>query len=150
MKKTSKKTKYITAVVLFVLLSICNVIFSAMLHNLLSKNPEWMHLAGFSYSLHVVMEIKGARLIFLAIEVFIILGLVAAQITRVTEYKSELVKITDDIYIPKRAGENQYGSARFYTEAELSKVFTEIRINKSDELICQLMEHGYDDLEFMQ
>ena len=33
---------------------------------------------------------------------------------------------------------------------QLDTVFTEIKINKQDSYIQELMKHGYDDLEFMK
>ncbi len=78
------------------------------------------------------------------------LGLIAAQLSRTSTYKSDMVKISKNIEIPQRAGQNQYGSARFYRDDELDTVFTEIKINKQDSYIQELMKHGYDDLEFMK
>lgn len=148
--RKNKITKYITAVVVFILLSLCNVYFSVMLHKIFAKDATWMHFDSFFASLDMIMDIKGARLMFLTMELFIILALIAAQITRVSTYKSDLVKVTDDIYIPQKVGENQYGSARFYTKEELNNVFTVVRINKNSSSVSKLMAQGYDDLEFMK
>lgn len=148
MKK--KKTKYITAALVFVLLSICNIFISVMLHKIFSKTPGWMQFEPLIASVQTVIHIKGARLIFLAIETFIVLGIIAAQLTRATAYRSDLVKVTDDIYIPQGVGENQYGCARFYTKDEINKVFTVVKISKADPAIQKLIAHGYDDLDFIK
>ena len=108
-----KKTKYITAAIVFVLLSLCNIFVSAILHKMLIKDNQWLT-------------------------------------SRTSTYKSDMVKISKNIEIPQRAGQNQYGSARFYRDDELDTVFTEIKINKQDSYIKELMKHGYDDLEFMK
>lgn len=148
--RKNKITKYITAIVVFSLLSVCNVYFSVMLHKIFAKDAGWMRFDTFLVSLNMLLNIKGAGLIFLTMELFIILGLIASQITRVSTYKADLVKVTDDIYIPQKVGENQYGSARFYSNEEINKVFTVVRINKTAPDISKLMAHGYDDLEFMK
>ena len=79
-----------------------------------------MHHSLKRASLYLV--IWGARSIFLAFEVFIVLGLIAAQLSRTSTYKSDMVKISKNIEIPQRAGQNQYGSARFYRDDELDTV----------------------------
>lgn len=146
MKSNNKKTKYITTVLFFILLTFCNIYLSVILHKILSKTPNWIIFESLQDSIIIIINNKGASIIFLGIETFIILGLIAAQISRVTAYKSELTKITDDIYIPKPAGENQYGSARFYSKKEINEVFNVITVNKHHELIKNLIVHGYDDL----
>lgn len=146
----NKKTKYVTAIVVFIILSAVNIYFSVMLHKIFSKAPDALRFDTLSSSIDMIIHIKGARVIFLTFELFIILGLAAAQITRVNSYQSDLIKITEDIYIPKEVGEKQYGSARFYTKDELNKVFTIVKISKSSHNIAELMAHGYDDLEFIK
>lgn len=145
-----KKTKYITAVIVFVLLSWCNVFVSVMLHKLMIRDNHWLTFAPFVETCKIVLCDKGARSIYFAFEVFIVLGLIAAQLSRTSTYKSNLVKISKNLEIPQRAGQNQYGSARFYEKDELDKVFTEIEIKKKDSYIRELMRCGYDDLEFMK
>lgn len=146
----NKKTKYVTAIVVFIILSAVNIYFSVMLHKIFSKAPDALRFDTLLSSIDMIIHIKGARVIFLTFELFIILGLAAAQITRVNSYQSDLIKITEDIYIPKEVGEKQYGSARFYTKDELNKVFTIVKISKSSPNIAELMAHGYDDLEFIK
>ena len=145
-----KKTKYITAAIVFVLLSLCNIFVSAIFHKMLIKDNQWLTFAPFIETCKLVFSNMGARSIFLAFEVFIVLGLIAAQLSRTSTYKSDMVKISKNIEIPQRAGQNQYGSARFYRDDELDTVFTEIKINKQDSYIQEPMKHGYDDLEFMK
>ena len=139
-----KKTKYITAANVFVLLSLCNIFVSAIFHKMLIKDNQWLTFAPFIETCKLVFSNMGARSIFLAF------GLIAAQLSRTSTYKSDMVKISKNIEIPQRAGQNQYGSARFYRDDELDTVFTEIKINKQDSYIQELMKHGYDDLEFMK
>lgn len=76
------------------------------------------------------------------------MGIIAALITRISTYTSDLIKITDDIYIPKAVGQSQYGAARFYKKDELPGVFDVINISHTDSLIKKLMQQGYDDLDF--
>lgn len=148
--RKNKLTKHITAIVVFVLLSVCNVFFSVMLHKIFAKESGWMQFGTLTASIRLIVSIKGARLIFLTMELFIVLGLIAAQLTHISSYKSDLIKITDDIYIPKEMGEKQYGSARFYNKAEINDVFTVVKISKANHQIAGLMAHGYDDLTFIK
>ena len=108
-----KKTKYITAAIVFVLLSLCNIFVSAIFHKMLIKDNQWLTFAPFIETCKLVFSNMGARSIFLAFEVFIVLGLIAAQLSRTSTYKSDMVKISKNIEIPQQAGQNQYGSARF-------------------------------------
>ena len=78
------------------------------------------------------------------------LGLIAAQLSRTSTYKSDMVKISKNIEIPQRAGQNQYGSARFTEMMNLIQFYRNKKINKQDSYIKELMKHGYDDLEFMK
>ena len=59
-------------------------------------------------------------------------------------------KITADIKTPAVAGQKQHGSARWQTKKEIYKNFDVVRLDKNDPVIRELMEHGYDDLKFMQ
>ena len=66
-----KKTKYITAAIVFVLLSLCNIFVSAILHKMLIKDNQWLTFAPFIETCKLVFSNMGARSIFLAFEVFI-------------------------------------------------------------------------------
>ncbi len=47
-------------------------------------------------------------------------------------YKTDMVKITDDISIPKPCGNSQYGCAFFTTEKEQDKIFSKIVLDKEN------------------
>ena len=85
-----KKTKYITAAIVFVLLSLCNIFVSAILHKMLIKDNQWLTFAPFIETCKLVFSNMGARSIFLAFEVFIVLGLIAAQLSRTSTYKERI------------------------------------------------------------
>ncbi len=76
--RKNKVTKYVTAIVAFVLLSVVNIYFSVMLHKILARMPEAFRFDTLATSIDMIIRIKGARLIFLTFELFIILGLIAA------------------------------------------------------------------------
>lgn len=144
-----KKTKYITAVIVFVVLSICSIFLSAIIHKILIKDSSWFMLSSFGETVKIVIHDKGARTIFFGFEILIVLCLVASQLSRTTAYRSELVSVAQNIEIPKEAGEKQYGSARFYRDDELDAVFDTVTIKEYDKFISDLMQQGYDDLKFM-
>lgn len=63
-----KKTKYITAAIVFVLLSLCNIFVSAILHKMLIKDNQWLTFAPFIETCKLVFSNMGARSIFLAFD----------------------------------------------------------------------------------
>ena len=93
-----KKTKYITAAIVFVLLSLCNIFVSAIFHKMLIKDNQWLTFAPFIETCKLVFSNMGARSIFLAFEVFIVLGLIAAQLwlkfLRILKYRNEPDRIS--------------------------------------------------------
>lgn len=142
-----KLRKVIAMSMVFIGLSALNVFFSAMIHRFFSHAADWMRFGTFVENLNIILSNENVRKIYLSIEILIALGLVLASLTRIQTYKSDLVKITEDISIPKSVGQYQYGSARFYNKDEINKVFGVVNISKSDNLIRELIERGYDDLQ---
>ena len=62
-----KKTKYITAAIVFVLLSLCNIFVSAIFHKMLIKDNQWLTFAPFIETCKLVFSNMGARSIFLSL-----------------------------------------------------------------------------------
>ena len=64
------------------------------------------------------------RRIFLAVFLLGLLGVgILAMKEFGNEYRADKKKVTDDLYIPERAGQLQYGSARFMDKEEQEKAF---------------------------
>ena len=59
-----------------------------------------------------------------------------------------MIKVTADIKTPAIAGQKQHGSARWQTKKEIYQKFDVARLDKNNPIIKDLIEHGYDDLEF--
>ncbi|MDF2567880.1 MAG: hypothetical protein K0R90_1336, partial [Oscillospiraceae bacterium] len=60
---------------------------------------------------------------------------------------SEMIELTPKIQIPKPAGQNQYGSARFSTEEEQNNYYSRIELKSNSPLIKSLLEEGKKDYE---
>lgn len=63
-------------------------------------------------------------------------------------YKSREIKITDDITIPARAGENQHGSARFAEKKDYDKLFGHIIFDASE--YKEIMDRGGEIKAFIE
>lgn len=64
------------------------------------------------------------RRLFLAVFLLGLLGIAVLELWDFgNEYRSDKKKVTDDLYIPERAGQEQYGSARFMDKEEKEKAF---------------------------
>lgn len=64
------------------------------------------------------------RRIFLAVFLLGLLGIAVLELRDFgNEYRSDKKKVTDDLYIPERAGQLQYGSAGFMDKEEKEKAF---------------------------
>ena len=64
------------------------------------------------------------RRIFLAVFLIGLLGIAALAMKHFgNEYRADQKKVTDDLFIPERAGQLQYGSSEFMTEEDKRKAF---------------------------
>jgi len=65
-------------------------------------------------------------------------------------YQSHLNTVTPDIQTPAAVGQYQHGSAKWLTEKEKDKAFECFILDPNDKLIAELIQGGYDDLDFMK
>ena len=65
-------------------------------------------------------------------------------------YESDLDTITPEIQTPRAVGQYQHGSARWMTDSEKDKAFDSYILDPHDPTIRQLLETGYDGLDFLK
>jgi type IV secretion system protein VirD4 len=117
------KSKLIFAGALFVLGSILSFAVASFMHFALSG------IAFRPDARFILMAIKsivgGGRhlTLFLLLEALLAMLIVYIAVTGKKHYKSKLIKVTDDIYVPAPAGQFQHGSAWFLGEAEYDREF---------------------------
>ena len=69
---------------------------------------------------------------FLLIQaLFMVLFFIAIFTRNNSLYNSKLVKITDNIWIPQKAGQGQYGTSRFLTKKEFNKKYPKFTVDKT-------------------
>ena len=127
-----------------------NVYFSTIVHELMNKSFGGISSLSFARCVKSIMENKNHAVIFLSIQIFVMLGMCLLLVKRFGDFTSNMVKVTPDIKTPVPAGQKQHGSARWQTKKEIHGNFDTARLEKDDALIKSLIEHGYDDLEFMK
>lgn len=92
------------------------------------------------------MAASGQHLsLFIYLQGFILLCSIYFYLANMKPYQSDLDAITPDIATPVRAGQMQFGSARWLTEEEKNKGFKSIKLRKNELKI--LMERTRQDEE---
>lgn len=143
--KKQKKIKVISSIFIFILGTIANIYSSTYLHNLLSNEKVDLDIFEIQASIQVIKNNLKALKLFGCFELLILLISLLFIFSEEKIYKSDLVQITPKIKIPVKAGQNQFGSARFMTDEE-KEVFGVLYLKKDTE-IKGLIKHGYDDIK---
>ena len=65
-------------------------------------------------------------------------------------YESDLDTITPEIQTPRAVGQYQHGSARWMTDSEKDKAFDSYILDPHNPTIRQLLDTGYDGLDFLK
>lgn len=134
-------------ILIIVLGSILNIYFSALLHEILSKDISELGLPSFKSSVNSLMINRNHLYLFTAFEITIILGSILYAFTNHKTYQSDLIKITPNIVTPSPAGQKQFGSARWMTGEEKDTQFTNCLLNKNDKVISHLIKQGDKDFK---
>lgn len=142
------KKKLVTAVVCFIAAMLLNVYLSTVIFQIVGRSFDGFSGISFFGGLNSIFENGTHGTIFVCIQIFVTLGLILLIASRITSYESAMTKITDDIKTPAVAGQKQHGSARWQTKDEIFKNFDVVRFEKENPIIKDLIEHGYDDLDF--
>ncbi len=145
----TKKEKIIIASVIIGFGTIFNIFFTATLHSLLSDTSDKLTLIPLWECLVGICTIKQHSMLFLSFEGFLILCCLVFFVQNNRPYQSDLLKVTEDIYTPAPVGQNQHGSSRWLKEKEKDEVFTPVIIDVHNEVIAELLETGYDNLDFL-
>ena len=70
--------------------------------------------------------------------------------TLVSDNESDLDTITPEIQTPRAVGQYQHGSARWMTDSEKDKAFDSYILDPHNPTIRQLLDTGYDGLDFLK
>ncbi len=133
-----KQLKMMVSTLIFLVGLWMNIYFSTNLHFLLSGK---MKVLGFipMRSCFESMAASGQHLsLFLYLQGFILLCAVYFYLANMKPYQSDLEVITPEIATPVRAGQMQFGSARWLTAEEKREAFKSVKLIKSD--LLQLLE----------
>lgn len=142
------KRKLIVAAAVFVVALFVNVYFSTIVFQLISKNYTGFGGISFFGGIKSIFTNDTHQTIFWCIQIFVVLGLAILIVSRIATTAGRMIKVTADIKTPAIAGQKQHGSARWQTKKEIYQKFDVARLDKNNPFIKDLIEHGYDDLEF--
>ncbi len=142
------KRKLIVAASVFVVALFVNVYFSTIVFQLISKSYTGFDGISFLGGIKSIFTNNTHQTIFWCIQIFVVLGLALLIVSRIATTAGRMIKVTADIKTPAIAGQKQHGSARWQTKKEIYQKFDVARLDKNNPIIKDLIEHGYDDLEF--
>lgn len=143
------KPKLILCAVIFIVGSFLSVFISTALHGVLSGNMNTLAFTGFFDSIRSMVEDRQHFTLFMCLSGFSLILSVVFYLTNMRPYQSHLSAITPDIQTPAAVGQYQHGSAKWLTEKEKDKAFDSFILDPNDEQISQLLQNGYEGLEFM-
>jgi len=126
------------------------VYLSTIIHQIMNHTFEGIGGLSFDGCVKSLKENSRHLTIFASIEIFVLLGLALLLLNRFGDYTSSMQRITKDIRTPVEAGQKQHGSARWLCKKEFKQFFQSSTINRFDQRIKNLMQHGYDDLSFIK
>lgn len=122
-----------------------NIYFSTNLHFLLSGKMKVLTVIPIKYCFESIAASDQHLSLFLYLQGFVLLCSIYFYLANMKPYQSDLEAITPDIATPVRAGQMQFGSARWLTEGEKIKEFKSTRLRKYD--LKKLMERIKQDEE---
>ncbi len=145
----TKKEKMILSSIIIAIGTVCNIYFSATLHGFLSGEVDTLRMIPIAECIRGILSTRQLGLLFLLFEGFVILCLLLFMVQNNRPYQSDLIKIAEDIYTPAPAGQYQHGSARWLKDHEKGEVFSSVILDTREKVIRNLIETGYDNLEFI-
>ncbi|WP_181593101.1 TRAG family protein [Paenibacillus sp. YN15] len=144
------KQKLLLCGLLFVGGAVFNLFFTTALHGALSGATKTLALPSLGQSLTSLFTQKAHFLLFLCFQGITLLLAVLFFVTNSQPYQSKLKQVAPGIETPVPVGQHQHGSARWLRKEEMPRVFDSQILDLSHPFIQQLMQTGYDDLEFLQ
>ncbi|MFI3238784.1 MAG: type IV secretory system conjugative DNA transfer family protein [Lachnospiraceae bacterium] len=145
----TKKEKVIIVSIIIGTGTIFNLYFTASIHSLLAREVDSLTLIPLLDCLKGIITVSQHRMLFLSFEGFLILCCILFFIENSRPYQSRLLKVTEEIYTPAPVGQNQHGSSRWLKAEEKDEVFSPIVIDTSNKVIRELIDTGYDNLDFL-
>ncbi len=146
----TKKEKIILSSIIITIGTIFNLYFTASLHNMPINTGSSLELIPLWRCILGLFKNRQQFMLFLSFEGFIVLCNIAFFLQNNRPYQSELVEVAKDIMTPKASGQLQHGSARWLSDEEKDQVFESFVLDKEREYIRELIDKGYDDLDFMK
>ncbi|MDF2923897.1 MAG: hypothetical protein K0R57_2811 [Paenibacillaceae bacterium] len=144
------KQKLLLCALLFVSGAIFNLFFTTALHGALSGTTKTLTLPSLGQSLTSLLTHKAHFLLFLCLQGITLLLAVLFFVANSQPYQSKLKQVAPGIETPVPVGQHQHGSARWLREEEMPCVFDSQVLDLSHPFIQQLVQTGYDDLEFLK
>lgn len=127
-----KQLKLMISALIFLVGLWMNIYFSTNLHFLLLKKMDVLSFIPMK-SCFESMATSGQHLsLFLYLQGFVLLCSIYFYLANSKPYQSDLVVITPDISTPVRAGQMQFGSARWLSEEEKNKGFKCLKLKKNE------------------
>lgn len=137
--------KIICCVFLFILSAFVAAVVSNIMVTVLTNQPQYAIEINFFFdSIAVDSRHRTLFLLLTAICTFVSISALFLKPSG-KHIKTDTVKLTPNIEIPAPAGQGQYGTARFATEAEQTKQYAAIKIEKSNPIIRMLINEGKED-----
>ena len=144
------KEKLILSGVILIFGTVFSLFFTAAIHGLLSRQYESLTLIPFMECVEGLFTQRQQLLLFLSFEGFIALCCMLFFVQNNRPYQSQLVNVTEDIQTPAPVGQFQHGSSRWLREKEKAKVFSLYTLDPGDKIIKELIDTGYDGLDFLK
>lgn len=136
------KNKIITFSVLSIIIIPITIYISYFLECMLnSKNIESINLIYIILEFSSNMNMINFSILIQAL--FMVLFFMLVFTSRHGIFKSETLKITNNISIPKVNGQGQYGTSRFATVKEFDSVYEKIKFDKNKDILeCNINNGG--------
>lgn len=144
------KPKLMVCALIFGSGTIFNLFFSVVVHGLLTREITRLSLLPIGECLHSLFTNRQHMMLYLCLQGFVSVLAVLFFFTNMRPYESDLDTITPEIQTPRAVGQYQHGSARWMTDSEKDKAFDSFTLDPHDQAIRQLLETGYDGLEFLK
>jgi hypothetical protein len=145
-----KKPKLIICSLIFIVGGFTNIFFSTAVHGLLSRQITVLKLSPINECLESMLMSRQHLMLFFCLQGFVLVMAFMYFFTNLRPYQSDLVEITPDIKTPVSVGQYQHGSARWLKDEEKDKAFDSFILDPNHPQIRELIETGYDGLEFIE
>lgn len=135
------KNKIITFSVLSIIIIPITIYISYFLECMLnSKNIESIDLIYIISEFSINMNMINFSILIQAL--FMVLFFMLVFISKYGVFKSETLKVTDNISIPKVNGQGQYGTSRFATVKEFDSIYEKIKLDKNKDILNYNINNG--------